>query len=298
MFVHKPVLLREILENLPLPPGAVVIDATLGLGGHAKEILQKIGPTGRLLGFDWDARNRELASGNLSEFPNFTLVPYSFSHMRKQCEKQGVKQIDAILFDLGISSAHLDDETRGFSYRFDAPLDLRMDIQKKRTAADILSDSSEEELADIFWKYGEERGARTIAKAVCEQRKISPIHTTKDLFSVIETVHHKNPKKTASRIFQALRIVVNGEMEEIESAIPQAIGLLKPGGRIAVISFHSLEDRLVKNIFRERHMSRDENEKKQWQRVNKHVIIPSDTEIAENPRARSAKLRLLENVSS
>lgn len=298
LLIHTPVLLREIVEFLPLRKGAIVVDATLGLGGHAQAMLQKIGPTGKLFGFDWDARNRELAKKNLAEFENITFLPFSFSHIREELRKKGVKKVDAFLFDLGISSAHLDDAQRGFSYRFSAPLDLRMDTTKSQTAADILAEKSEQELADIFFQYGEEKGSRSIAKAICTAKKTAPIRTTTELFAIIKNVHPITAKKTASRIFQALRIVVNGEMEEIKSALPQACEMLTDGGRIAVITFHSLEDRLVKNIFREKHMFRDKNGKKVWQRVNKHVIIPSDTETAENPRARSAKLRILEKIPS
>ena len=294
---HLPVLLREVLECLPLRSGATVVDATLGLGGHAAHMLRKIGNEGKLFGFEWDARNRAIAQKRLEGFPNITIIPHPFSHLKRELQNREVRTVDAFLFDLGISSAHLDDAQRGFSYRFDAPLDLRMNTTLVKTAADILAESPEEEIADIFFTYGEERGARALAKAVCEARKMSPISTTMQLFSVIESVHPKTPKKTASRVFQALRIVVNNEFEEIRQALPQACDMLSVGGRIAVISFHSLEDRIVKNIFREKHMFRDKNGKKVWQRVNKHVIIPSETEIAENPRARSAKLRILEKIS-
>ncbi len=292
--VHAPVLLQEIVELLPLTRGATVIDATLGLGGHSQEILKKIGPTGHLIGFDWDQRNREIARENLSDFPNKTIIAAGFSHLEEESHRHGIEKVDAILFDIGISSAHLDDASRGFSYRKEGPLDMRMDTTKEICAADLVHGLPEEELAHIIWKYGEERQSRKIAKAIVERRKKESIRTTEALYQILEETCPKNPKKVASRVFQALRIAVNGELKQLESALPQALRLLKDGGRVAVISFHSLEDRIVKNFFRDTEKKGKIGKKKSWQRVNKKVIIPRDVEIVSNPRSRSAKLRILE----
>jgi len=285
--------MREILTIPSLSPGAHVIDATLGLGGHAHEILKKIGPKGSLLAFEWDERNREIARQNLKHYCNIDIVPLSFSQMESECKRRGCESFDFILFDFGISSAHLDDPERGFSYRFEAPLDLRMDTSRRETAADLIAELSESDLSDLFWKLGEERRSRQIAAKICETRKQGPIRTTTDLFAILEEVCPKNPKKTASRIFQALRIAVNHELDEIEKAIPQAFDLLAPGGHIATISFHSLEDRLVKNLFREKEKNEKIGKEKIWQRVNKKVIIPQPNEQKDNPRSRSAKLRII-----
>jgi 16S rRNA (cytosine1402-N4)-methyltransferase len=294
---HSPVLLSEVLEQLPLETGNTVIDATLGLGGHTKKMAEKIGPTGTLIAFEWDERNRALAQKHLSGLTNVTIIPTGFSCLLKECQKRNIMGVDAILFDFGISSAHLDDAKRGFSYRLSGPLDMRMNTEKPKTAADFISSSSETELADIFFHLGEERRSRQIAKKIVELRKEKPITTTNELFSIIETVCPKNPKKTASRVFQALRIAVNQELEEIASAIPQSFEILNPGGRIAVISFHSLEDRLIKTLFREKEKKEKIGKQKVWQRVNKKVIIPQQKEMEENPRSRSAKLRIIEKIS-
>lgn len=297
-FQHSPVLLSEVLEHLPLIPGNTVIDATLGLGGHTRSMAEKIGPSGKLIAFEWDARNREIAQKSLADLKNVTIIPRGFSSLTEECQKRGVACVDAILFDLGISSAHLDDAKRGFSYRFSSPLDMRMDTTKPQSAADLLETLPEKELADIIYQYGEERRSRQIANKIVEERKKAPLQTTDTLFAIIESVCPKNPKKTASRVFQALRIAVNKELEEIESAIPQAFEILNPEGRIAVISFHSLEDRLIKTLFREKEQKEKVGKTKPWQRVNKKVIVPQKQEQEKNPRSRSAKLRIIEKLSS
>lgn len=287
---HTPVLLDAILRELPLFPGATVVDATLGLGGHAREMLKKIGKTGRLFGFDWDARNREIAAKNLAEFPNVEIIPAPFSRIDAELFARGVEKVDAILFDFGISSAHLDDGDRGFSFRFSAPLDLRMNSEIQKTAADLCREASESELADFFFRYGEDRFSRKIAAEI----KKNPPETTTDLFAIAEKFC-RNPKKSAARLFQALRIAVNDELSEIEIALPKAAKMLRGGGRVAAISFHRLEDRLVKNIFRDFFFTQ-KGETRKWQRISKKPICPSADEIAQNPRARSAKLRILEKL--
>lgn len=286
-FTHRPVLLEEVLDLLPIEPGSIIIDATLGLGGHSKEILKKVGKNGKLYGFDWDERNRNIAAENLKESLQCEIIPKSFSHIEEELEKRGVSQVDGILFDLGISSAHLDDASRGFSFRLSGPLDLRMDTSQGTPASYLIQNTSEFDLAKIFFEYGEERNSRKIAKTIVYERKNKKIETTDQLYAILEDISWK-PKKTAARIFQALRIAVNHELEEIEKTLPQAISLLRPGGRVAVISFHSLEDRIVKQFFREKERAGH------GQRINKKVIIPGTVETAENPRARSAKMRVFE----
>ncbi len=294
---HSPVLLTEVLEALQLTSGTTVIDATLGLGGHARCMLERIESSGRLFGFDWDERNRAIAAENLQEFPQFTIIPASFAHMQTECSKRGIEQVDAVMMDLGISSPHLDDAERGFSYRLDGPLDMRMDSAQPESAADLINFLTEQGLTDIFRKLGEEPFSRPLAQAIIEQRKQAPFSTTSDLYDVIERVCYRNPKKTASRIFQALRIAVNHELDELESALPQAAQLLSSGGRLAIITFHSLEDRIVKNFFRDLERS-SKGKTSSWRRINKKVIIPTDEEMTINPRSRSAKLRILERISN
>jgi 16S rRNA (cytosine1402-N4)-methyltransferase len=294
MQVHSPVLLREVLDFFPLSRGSIVIDATLGLGGHSRSILEKIGPSGHLIAFEWDRRNRQVAENNLSKFPNVTIVPMCFSQLLPECRKLGVLCVDAVLFDLGVSSAHFDTASYGFSYRLDGPLDMRMNDDAKITAYDVLAGYSEEELLRIFREYGEERGASPIVRKIIESRKGGGVKTTMDLFRILSELCPKNPKKVASRIFQALRIEVNAELEEIQSAIPQAFSLLKTGGRIGIISFHSLEDRIVKRMFREKERSERQGKHKIWQRVEKKGITPQEDEKERNPRSRSARLRIIE----
>ena len=285
-FSHQPVLLTEVLDGLSPATGEIVFDGTLGLGGHSAALAKCIGSSGRLIASEWDDRNRALAEDHLKPYSQITIVSSPFSRIREIAAEQKVSSFDVILFDLGLSSAHLDDADRGFSFRFDAPLDLRMNSSLTRTAADILREGSYEELADIFYYFGEERKSRLYAKRILDARETAPITRTTEL---LELISHKNrqPRKTAARIFQALRIAVNDELGEIEKAIPDAFELLSPGGRMAVISFHSLEDRFIKQRFRGW-----ENEGL-GQRINKKIIIPSDEEQEQNPRSRSAKLRLI-----
>lgn len=277
------------MEYLQISEGDTIIDATLGLGGHSKAILKKIGTSGILVAFDWDVRNRKIAEKNLKSYKNKIIIGESFSHICEECKKRDIQKVKGILFDLGISSAHLDDESRGFSYRFSSDLDLRMDTRKPQTAAEVLNTFSEEDLRQLFWKYGEERQSRALSQKIVEVRNCTSITKTDHLFQIISEIS-KNPKKTASRVFQALRIFVNQELKEIESALPQAFEILQDKGRVAVISFHSLEDRIVKNFFREQQKNGI------GRRVNNKVVTPSRSEMEHNPRSRSAKLRVFEKV--
>jgi 16S rRNA (cytosine1402-N4)-methyltransferase len=289
---HQPILLNEVLQVLDIKPGMVVIDATLGLGGHSKAFANVVGKTGKVYAFDWDARNIAIAKQNLASFDNIEFIQAEFSSIVHECNMRNVGHVDAIFFDLGISSAHLDDAERGFSYRFDAPLDMRMNSKLQTTAADLLADTSQQELARIIYVYGQERFSRQIAAELVARREQHPVSTTGELMEVIEKTVYRSPKKAASRVFQALRIAVNGELEQLETALPLACSLVKPQGRIATITFHSLEDRMVKQFFRAKEQSVEQQ--CSWQRINKKVIIPTYAEQQDNPRARSAKLRALE----
>lgn len=294
-FLHTPVLKKQVIEALLLdrPQPLTIIDATLGLGGHTRAILETAGASVRVLAFEWDEKNRELAAANLKDFPQLEIVPASFSTMEAACAERGIASADAIVFDLGISSAHLDDAARGFSYRTEAPLDMRMNSNATLTASQLLHTLDEAELANLFFRYGEERRARQIAQKIVLRRKVAPLETTTDLYAIIQATCPQNPKKSASRVFQALRIMTNDELTEISAALPQALRLLAPGGRLAVISFHSLEDRIVKQVFRNAEVE-TRNMPHGWRRINKKVITPDDAETIDNPRARSAKLRVLE----
>ncbi|MDP2631583.1 MAG: 16S rRNA (cytosine(1402)-N(4))-methyltransferase RsmH [Candidatus Uhrbacteria bacterium] len=282
MQTHIPVLAKEVLNGLNLSSGDTILDATLGLGGHATLILNEVGKTGRLIGFDKDVRNLEIAQKALSGFDNVTYVHDSFGNI----EQRELQHIDSALFDLGISSPHVDDPSRGFSFRNEGPLDMRYDQTQDLTAETIVNSWSQEELEDLFRIYGEEPRAREIAKTITHARRKNRILTTAALASLVEGVVRRSGRlHPATRIFQALRMEVNDELGEIERGIPAVVNLLKSGGRIAVISFHSLEDRLVKQLFKTNSALNI---------ITKKVIQASFEEKRSNPRARSAKLRVAE----
>ncbi|PJA46638.1 hypothetical protein CO173_02620 [Candidatus Uhrbacteria bacterium CG_4_9_14_3_um_filter_41_35] len=285
MTKHIPVLAKEVLEGLNLQPGATVIDATLGLGGHAKMILEIIGPKGHLIGFDRDENNLDQARQNLKEFKDqITLIKDSFGNM----SKYDLPPADAILFDLGFSSVHVDDASRGFSFLREGPLDMRYDKAQELTAEMIVNGWSKEELAQLFRVYGEEPKAREIAKAIFVARKKSRITSTVQLAEVVEDViKHRGKAHPATRIFQAIRIAVNDEFGEIEKGFASAVSQLNNRGRLAIISFHSLEDKLIKNLIKDL---------AQLEKVTKKPIVPKYDEIKENKRARSAKLRIAEKI--
>ena len=304
---HIPVLLDQTLQAL-CPRGDAprrVIDATLGAGGHARALLDA--GAGQLLGIDLDASAIAIASQTLRDYRQRTrLVRGSYLRMREFAAELGWETADAILLDLGLSSLQLDEPSRGFSFRHDAPLDMRFDTSSGTTAQELVNDLSAEELARIFFRYGEERYSRRIASAIVAAR---PVHTTRELADVVASALPRAARRAskihpATRVFQALRIAVNDELAAVESVIPPAVDLLRPGGRLAVITFHSLEDRLVKRAFRE--MARDApplpgmaslGEKRAAIRlVNRKPISPSPAEIARNPRSRSAKLRVVEKL--
>lgn len=296
---HVPVMLSETLEGLCIKPDGVYVDATFGGGGHSRAILERLGAHGRLLGFDQDLD----AAANALDDERFTFVRGNFRYLKNFLRYYGVEQVDGILADLGVSSHHFDDEQRGFSFRFDAALDMRMNRRATLTAADVLNTYDEARLADLFFFYGELRQARRIAGAVVAARAATPIFTVAQLLDVVRPFFpRERDKKEAAKVFQALRIEVNDEMGALRALLAQAADVLRPGGRLAVLTYHSLEDRLVKNFIKtgdcDGHGERDFYGKMvtPFVAVNNRVLTASAGEVADNPRARSAKLRVAERI--
>lgn len=294
---HVPVLLNESIEGLNVKEGGTYVDVTFGGGGHSRAILQKLGGSGHLYSFDQDAD----AERNIIDQPNFTFVRSNFRYLKNWMRYYGVEHVDGILADLGVSSHHFDDETRGFSFRFNAPLDMRMNKRAGKTAADILNNYSEEQLADVFYLYGELRNARRIAAAVAKARQEKPINMTSDLEQAVGSLFKRErEKKDTARLFQALRIEVNQEMSALKEMLLAATEVLGVGGRLSVITYHSLEDRLVKNVMRcgnaegKLHQDFFGRIETPFRLINNKVITPTAEEQAANPRSRSAKLRIAE----
>ncbi len=294
---HVPVLLKESVSGLNIQPGGTYVDVTFGGGGHSKAILECLNAKGRLLGFDQD----EDAEKNSLPDPRFIFVRSNFRYLANFMDWHDVEEIDGLLADLGVSSHHFDDETRGFSFRFGGSLDMRMNKRAGKTAADVLNSYTEEALADVFYWYGELRNARAVAGAVIRTRNEKKIKTVQDFLDVLKPFFgREKEKKYLAQAFQALRIEVNGEMEALKTMLEQAALLLKPGGRLVVITYHSLEDRLVKNFFKtgnfEGKVEKDfyGNIHCPFVAVNNKVIVPDADEIERNPRSRSAKLRIVE----
>ncbi|MBU0673634.1 MAG: 16S rRNA (cytosine(1402)-N(4))-methyltransferase RsmH [Proteobacteria bacterium] len=284
---HVPVLVNQVMTLLSPGNGGIYVDCNLGLGGHAERILMESEPDGKLVGFDWDGKALELARTHLARFgKRVVFLRKNFAEIKEALAGVGIDKVDGILLDLGLSSLQLDGGERGFSFRGDEPLDMRMDDRRETTAAHILNTSSEADLADLFYYYGEERQARKIAAAVVEARSAQPLKTTGQLVRIIEQAVPRrfHPKKihVATLVFQALRIAVNQEFDNLLRVLADGSELLVPGGRFCVISFHSLEDRLVKRFF---------NGNQRLKVVTKKPVIPTEDECRENPRARSAKLR-------
>ena len=294
---HVPVLLNESIEGLNVKEGGTYVDVTFGGGGHSRAILQKLGGSGHLYSFDQDAD----AERNIIDQPNFTFVRSNFRYLKNWMMYYGVEHVDGILADLGVSSHHFDDETRGFSFRFNAPLDMRMNKRAGKTAADILNNYSEEQLADVFYLYGELRNARRIAAAIAKARQEKPINMTSDLEQAVGSLFKRErEKKDTARLFQALRIEVNQEMSALKEMLLAATEVLGVGGRLSVITYHSLEDRLVKNVMRcgnaegKLHQDFFGRIETPFRLINNKVITPTAEEQAANPRSRSAKLRIAE----
>ena len=296
---HVPVLLQESIDGLDIKPDGVYVDVTFGGGGHSKEILRRLGKDGHLYSFDQD----EDAEGNIVDDPRFTFVRSNFRYLRNWMRYYDIDHIDGLLADLGVSSHHFDDETRGFSFRFDAPLDMRMNKRAGMTAAEILNTYSEEQLSDILYIYGELKNARKMAAAIVKARGDKPIQTTGDLMNITEKLFQRErEKKEMAKMFQALRIEVNHEMDALKEMLNGATEVLREGGRLSVITYHSLEDRIVKNFIkagnaegkvRQDFFGRSEAP---FRAVTNKVIVPDDEEQERNPRSRSAKLRVAEKT--
>jgi 16S rRNA (cytosine1402-N4)-methyltransferase len=296
---HQPALLRETVDGLNIRPDGIYVDATFGGGGHAREILARLDGGGRLYGFDQD----EDAEKNAPDGNAFVFVRSNFRYLENFMDWYGVAAIDGLLADLGVSWRHFDDAARGFSFRLDGDLDMRMNRQADKTAAEVLNTCPEETLADIFYRYGELRNARAIAKAVAAARATRKIKTAGDFMNILRPFFSRGKEnRLAAQAFQALRIEVNDELDALKEMLWQAAGLLKPGGRLAVISYHSLEDRPVKNFFKtgdfEGAVKKDfyGNLIAPFRQVNSKVIVPGKDEAAQNPRSRSAKLRIAEKL--
>ena len=302
---HQPVLYKEIIHALRPRRGGHYVDGTLGAGGHARGILEASAPDGQLLGLDVDPQALAFARKTLAPYEQrIHLAQASYTSLSAQLAQLGWDAVDGIVLDLGASSMQFDTPQRGFSFMHNAPLDMRFGPSALQTAADLVNKLSERELADLIYQYGEERESRKIARAIVKAR---PLHTTRELVAVIEAVSPRRGERVhpATRTFQALRIAVNEELASMEEVLPQAVTGLRSGGRLAVISFHSLEDRIVKDFFREQ--SKDlvnppyeqiyeEERKAMLKEVIRKPIMPSDEEIKNNPRARSAKLRIAEKL--
>nr|WP_321315986.1 16S rRNA (cytosine(1402)-N(4))-methyltransferase RsmH [uncultured Ligilactobacillus sp.] len=311
-FKHVTVLLNEAVENLHINPHGIYVDCTLGGGGHTKKILSMLNDDGHLYSFDQDQTAIDYNQKQLSteiEAGKLTLIKSNFRDIKVQLEKLGISKVDGIVYDLGVSSPQFDVASRGFSYKLDAPLDMRMDQTQSLTAKEIVNKWSFNDLMRIFSRYGEEKFAKSIARKIEQQRAQAPIETTTQLVEIIKSAIPARARRKgghpAKRIFQALRIAVNDELSALEESLENALSLLKVGGRISVITFQSLEDRLVKTMFKEKSTLPDlpqglpiipQNIQVDFRLVNRKPILPSEVEIKENHRAHSAKLRVIERV--
>ncbi len=294
---HIPALLTETIDGLAIKPDGTYVDATFGGGGHSRAILAELGKSGRLFSFDQDMD----AYANRLDDSRWQFVHSNFRYLKNFMRYYGVEQMDGLLADLGVSFHHFDAAERGFSFRFEGPLDMRMHQSAKKTAADIVNNYAEEDLARVLYLYGEMKNSRAIARAICKRRSTEAITRTEQLTALISPLCDRDAeKKDLARVFQALRIEVNDEMSALEEMLTAAGEMLAPGGRIAILTYHSLEDRLVKNFFRSGNLA-GEIEKdfygnilSPFRLVNNKVIVASNDEVARNPRARSAKLRIAE----
>ena len=297
---HIPVLLQECIDGLSIRPDGVYVDVTFGGGGHSRAILSALGEKGHLYGFDQDSD----AINNVPVDSRFTFVHSNFRYLKNWMRYHGVEQLDGLLADLGVSSHHFDEAGRGFSFRQDGPLDMRMNRQASLSAKDVIQTYNEKQLAQIFYLYGELRNARQLAAAIVRNRNIQPINTIDDFIQVVNPLMGKSrEKKDLAKVFQALRIEVNHELEALCEMLGSAIDLLKPGGRLVVLTYHSLEDRIVKNFMRAGNV--DGKADKDFygnllsplKPVNNKVILPDAAEEERNPRSRSAKLRIAERLN-
>jgi len=296
---HVPVLLTESIDGLAIQPTGIYVDVTFGGGGHSREILKHLGPKGHLYSFDQDAD----AEKNIVADDRFTFVRSNFRYIKQWMRYYGVEKVDGLLADLGVSSHHFDDAERGFSFRFDAPLDMRMNKRAGLTAADVVNDYDEKQLADVLYLYGELKQARRMAALIVKARGQHRIETTNDLLQTVESlIRPEREKKETAQLFQALRIEVNHEMEALKDMLDGATQVLREGGRLSVITYHSLEDRIVKNMLKAGNAEGQVKQdffgrlEKPFRLVNNKVIVPTEEEQQRNPRSRSAKLRIAERV--
>lgn len=297
---HIPVLLQELKKSLNIHPNGVYVDCTFGGGGHASSILEELNTQGKLIAFDQD----EDAVKNIPNDPRIIFIPQNFRHLQRFLKLQGILKVDGIIADLGVSSYQFDKAERGFSYRFNAELDMRMDQRQTLTAFDIVSSYSEEQLHLMFEKYGEVTNAKTLAKTIVQVRNVSSLKTIESFKNALHSVVKGNPNKYFAQVFQSLRIEVNDELGALKEMLEQIPSILKPGGRVAIITFHSLEDRLVKNFFRQGTFDmKEENpftmteNKNELRVITKKPIESLEEERGKNQRSRSAKLRVAEKIA-
>lgn len=309
-FEHIPVLLNESIEGLNIHEGGIYVDCTVGGAGHSSEILKRIKSNGHLYGFDQDAVAIETARSRLSKIsPRFTLIHTNFRNMKGELKARGITKVDGILFDLGVSSYQFDNGERGFSYNFDAVLDMRMDKRQEFSAYTLVNTWSEKDIADILFRYGEEKFSRQIAKKIVEFRKEKPLRTTFELVEIIKNAIPASKRRDgghpAKRTFQALRVAVNDELNVLKNALGDALEILNTNGRICVITFQSLEDRIVKETFKEASSGPSWKrgmpinlieEKAEYRLITRHPIVANETELINNNRAHSAKLRIIEKI--
>lgn len=298
---HVPVLLNESVEGLNIDEGGCYVDVTFGGGGHSRAILSRLGAGGHLYSFDQDADAEKNAVG--FDQGRFTFVRSNFRFLKNFMKFYGVEQIDGLLADLGVSSHHFDDSERGFSFRFDGLLDMRMNQRAGRTAADVVNTYTEKQLADVFYLYGELKQSRKLAAAIVKARQTKEMETIGDFLEVVKPFfRNEREKKELAKVFQALRIEVNHELEALKEMLRGATELLRPGGRLVVITYHSLEDRLVKNLMKTGNVEGKEDKdffgrvNAPFKLVNRQVVVPSEEEMERNPRSRSAKLRMAEKL--
>jgi 16S rRNA (cytosine1402-N4)-methyltransferase len=297
---HVPVLLKEVLEHLCIQPDGIYVDCTFGGGGHSKAILQQLNTNGRLVAFDQDDDARR----NLPDDPRVLFLPHNFRHMKRFLQLHGIKEADGLLVDLGVSSHQFDEAERGFSTRFDAALDMRMDQRQEKTASAVVGSYSEQQLHKIFEQYGEVTNSKTLARKIVEVRKTTQLDSVESFKNALRPIVKGNPNKYFAQVFQALRIEVNEELDALKEMLMQIPQVLKSGGRAAIITFHSLEDRLVKVFFRDERFEAVTEDpfsitgetQKSLKAVNKKPIEPAEDEVRRNPRSRSAKLRVVEKI--
>lgn len=297
---HVPVLLKEVIDGLKIIPSGTFVDCTFGGGGHSKKILENLNDAGKLIVFDQD----EDARKNVPDDERVIFVPHNFRHLQRFLRFHKINKVNGILADLGVSSHQFNEAERGFSTRFDAALDMRMNQSEKMTAADVLKNFSEEKLHKIFEKYGEVTNSKTLAKTIVEFRRTQPLQTINQFKNWVYPIVKGNPEKYFAQVFQALRIEVNDELNVLKEMLLQSVEVLEEGGRIVVITFHSLEDRIVKNFFKNGNFEDEQNQdlfgnkpKNQLKVITKKPIVPSAEELKQNPRSRSSKLRIAEKTA-